>query len=50
MGAGGLGSPAAFSLAMVGVGTIGIIDYDTVEISNLNRQYFTVFHALECQK
>ncbi|TWH81430.1 HesA/MoeB/ThiF family protein [Sedimentibacter saalensis] len=38
VGAGGLGSPAAFSLAMVGVGTIGIIDYDTVEISNLNRQ------------
>lgn len=38
VGAGGLGSPAAFSLALAGAGTIGIIDYDTVEISNLNRQ------------
>jgi len=37
-GAGGLGSPAAFYLAAAGVGTIGIIDYDVVDISNLQRQ------------
>lgn len=38
VGAGGLGSPAAFTLAKAGVGTIGLIDFDTVDISNLNRQ------------
>ncbi len=38
VGAGGLGSPALLYLAAAGVGTIGIIDFDTVDISNLQRQ------------
>jgi len=38
VGAGGLGSPIAIYLAALGVGKIGIIDKDTVEISNLSRQ------------
>jgi len=38
VGAGGLGSPAALYLAAAGIGTIGIVDYDAVEISNLQRQ------------
>ncbi len=42
VGAGGLGSPAAYYLAAAGVGTIGIIDNDVVDISNLQRQ---ILHA-----
>jgi len=42
IGAGGLGSPAALYLAAAGVGTIGIIDFDVVDLSNLQRQ---VIHA-----
>ncbi|HEY3080085.1 MAG TPA: molybdopterin-synthase adenylyltransferase MoeB [Chloroflexota bacterium] len=38
LGAGGLGSPAALYLAAAGVGTIGIVDFDTVDLSNLQRQ------------
>jgi len=38
VGAGGLGSPAAYYLAAAGVGTIGIADADNVDLSNLQRQ------------
>ena len=38
MGAGGLGSPAALYLAAAGVGRIGIVDFDDVDASNLQRQ------------
>jgi molybdopterin/thiamine biosynthesis adenylyltransferase/rhodanese-related sulfurtransferase len=44
VGAGGLGSPAALYLAAAGVGTLGIVDFDVVEASNLQRQ---VIHSTE---
>ena len=44
LGAGGLGSPAALYLAAAGVGKLGIIDADTVDASNLQRQ---IIHGLD---
>jgi molybdopterin/thiamine biosynthesis adenylyltransferase/rhodanese-related sulfurtransferase len=44
LGAGGLGSPAALYLAAAGVGTLGIVDSDEVDLSNLQRQ---VIHSSE---
>ncbi len=38
-GAGGLGSPVAFNLAVVGIGRLRICDFDTPDLSNLNRQF-----------
>jgi len=44
LGAGGLGSPAALYLAAAGVGTIGVIDMDVVDASNLQRQ---ILHSMD---
>ncbi len=44
LGAGGLGSPAALYLAAAGIGTLGIVDNDVVDLSNLQRQ---VIHTSE---
>lgn len=44
VGTGGLGSPVAYMLAISGIGKLGLVDYDTVEISNLNRQ---ILHSTE---
>ncbi len=42
VGAGGLGSPLGLYLAAAGVGTLGIVDFDVVELTNLQRQ---ILHA-----
>jgi len=44
VGAGGLGSPVAYYLAAAGIGTLGIVDSDAVELSNLQRQ---ILHSTE---
>ncbi len=44
IGAGGLGSPAAFYLAAAGIGNLGIVDFDVVDLSNLQRQ---IIHSTE---
>jgi len=44
IGAGGLGSPAALNLAAAGVGRLGIVDFDTVDRTNLQRQ---ILHATD---
>ncbi|MDP2662664.1 MAG: molybdopterin-synthase adenylyltransferase MoeB [Dehalococcoidia bacterium] len=44
IGAGGLGSPSALYLAAAGVGTLGIVDFDEVDLSNLQRQILHHLH------
>lgn len=46
LGAGGLGSPSAVYLALAGVGTLGIVDFDVVELSNLQRQILHHTHDI----
>lgn len=50
VGAGGLGCPVGYYLTAAGVGTIGIIDNDTVELSNLQRQIAHSTHTLGMPK
>jgi molybdopterin/thiamine biosynthesis adenylyltransferase len=45
-GAGGLGSTVISNMASLGIGNIGIVDNDTVELSNLNRQYIHKFENI----
>ncbi|MFV9691252.1 MAG: HesA/MoeB/ThiF family protein [Desulfobacteria bacterium] len=49
-GAGGLGCPAALNLALAGVGHIRVCDFDTVEISNLNRQFLYTEQSIGTNK
>ena len=46
IGAGGLGSPVAMYLAAAGVGTLGLVDYDVVDYSNLQRQLLHMTHDI----
>lgn len=47
VGLGGLGSQVAIMLARCGVGTLHLIDYDVVDVSNLNRQAYRTYHIGE---
>jgi len=50
VGAGGLGAPAALYSAAAGIGTIGIIDYDRVDLTNLQRQIIHHTHDVGGEK
>jgi molybdopterin/thiamine biosynthesis adenylyltransferase/rhodanese-related sulfurtransferase len=50
VGAGGLGSPAALYLAAAGVGTIGLVDFDEVDVTNLQRQILYATSEVGAQK
>ncbi len=50
VGAGGLGSPIAMYLAAAGVGRIGLVDYDRVDVSNLQRQVLYTENDLQAPK
>lgn len=50
IGAGGLGSPVIQSLAGAGIGCIGIADFDTVALHNLNRQFLHKESTIGCNK
>jgi len=50
VGAGGLGCPVGYYLAAAGVGTIALVDNDTVEVSNLQRQIAHSVHTLGMPK
>src|SRR5579872_924356 len=50
VGAGGLGSPLAFYLAAAGVGTLGLVDFDVVDASNLQRQIIHSTHDIGRKK
>ena len=50
VGAGGLGSPALHHLVASGVGTVGIVEFDTVDVSNLHRQTLFSSHDLGIPK
>ncbi len=50
IGAGGLGSPVIQYLAAAGVGTLGVVDFDEVELHNLNRQIIHTEHSVGISK
>lgn len=50
IGAGGLGAPAAMYLAAAGIGTIGIVDFDKVDLTNLQRQIIHFTNDLKKEK
>src|ERR1700719_393290 len=46
IGTGGLGSPLSLYLAAAGVGTLGLVDFDVVDVSNLQRQIIHFTHDI----